>query len=69
MKRFIHHLTEDDIEFLRLIKEETGCPAAATIRRLLNDEKIRRAWKERKYGEVPEVQPGVLQEAPNPRAS
>ena len=44
MKRVDFHLTEEQIEFLKRLKKETGIPASESIRRLL-DEQIQK-WKD-----------------------
>ncbi len=36
MKRVDFHLTEEQIEFLKRLKKETGIPASETIRQLIN---------------------------------
>ena len=36
MKRVDFHLTEEQIEFLKQLKKETGVPASECIRRLIN---------------------------------
>lgn len=37
MKRVDFHLTEEQIEFLKQLKKETGVPASECIRRLINN--------------------------------
>ena len=36
MKRVNFHLSEEQIEFLKRLKKETGVPASECIRRLIN---------------------------------
>ena len=36
MKRVDFHLTEEQIEFLKRLKKETGIPASESIRRLID---------------------------------
>ena len=45
MKRVDFHLTEEQIEFLKRLKKETGVPASESIRRLLDD-KMRKHLRE-----------------------